>query len=240
MPYSLVVTLRSHGIIALRVSPQSKMRISFKHPPPTSLIGALAYPLFNENRREVIINENGGAKSIGDELRKTLISVAISSRGGVMYGPLFKINRLYHHVAESAVTSLPVTVTYAEYDSPLRVAYIFDDEKLKNYTINELKRAAWGITRLGSRESIVNVEDVKTSSVEISDAKVVKTSFSYSLEKVKNVRGRYDVELVIDWKTTELGDYSRASRIRVAYPLEDNVVEGDLKVAVLNGEAVIV
>lgn len=235
-----MVTLRSHGIIALRVSPQSKMRISFKHPPPTSLIGALAYPLFHENRREVIINEDGEVKSVADELRKMLIGVAISSRGGVMYGPLFKINRLYHRVVESAVTSLPVTVTYAEYDSPFRVAYVFDDEKLKNYTINDLKRAAWGITRLGSRESIVNVEDVKTSSVDISDAKIVRTSFSYPLKKVRNVRGRYDVELVVDWKLTELGDYSRADRIRVAYPLEDNVVEGDLKVAVLNGEAVIV
>jgi len=240
MPYSLIVTLKPHGIIALRASPQSKMRISFKHPPPTSLIGALAYPLFNENRKEIIVSEDGRAKSIAEELRNMLIGVAVSSRGGVMYGPLFKINRLYHNVAESAVTSLPVTVTYAEYDSSLRVAYVFDDEKLKNYTINDLKRAAWGITRLGSRESIVNVEDVKTSSVEVSYAKVVRTQFSYSLERVEHVKGRYDVELVVDWKISELSDYSRASRIRVAYPLEDNIVEGDLKVVVLDGEAVII
>lgn len=240
MPLSLMASLRSHGVIALRVSPQSKMRISFKHPPPTTLIGALAYPFFRDERKEVIIGEDGKVKSTADKLREMLIGVAISSRGGLMYGPLFKINRLYHGVADSAVTSLPITVTYSEYDLPVRVVYVFDDEKLANYTVNDLERAAWGITRLGSRESVVDVEDVKTSRVEISDLEVVKTSFSYCLERVRTVKGRYDVEMVVDWKATEVGDYSRVSRIRVAYPLEENVVEGDLKVVFVNGEAVII
>jgi len=240
MPSSLMVTLRSHGIIALRVSPQSKMRISFKHPPPTSLIGALAYPLFSEDRREMVISEDGKVKSVADMLRDMLIGVTISSKGGLMYGPLFRINRLYHGVAESAVTSLPVTVTYSECDSPLRVIYIFDDEKLTNYTINDLKRAAWGITRIGSRESIVNVEDVKASKVEISNTEVAKTSFSYPFEKVKSVKGRYDVELVVDWRRSEVGDYSRVDKIKMAYPLEENVVEGDLKIAFVDGESVII
>lgn len=240
MPSSLMVTLRSHGIIALRVSPQSKMRISFKHPPPTSLIGALAYPLFSEDRREMVMSEDGKVKSVADMLRDMLIGVTISSKGGLMYGPLFRINRLYHGVAESAVTSLPVTVTYSECDSPLRVIYIFDDEKLTNYTINDLKRAAWGITRIGSRESIVNVEDVKASKVEISNTKIAKTSFSYPLEKVKSVKGRYDVELVVDWRRSEVGDYSRVDKIKMAYPLEENVVEGDLKIAFVDGESVII
>lgn len=240
MPSSLMATLRSHGVIALRVSPQSKMRASFKHPPPTSIIGALAYPLFRDSRREIVISKDGRVKSIADELRNMLIGVAVSSRGGLMYGPLFKINRLYHGVADSAVTSLPITITYSEYDSLIRVVYIFDDEKLTNYTLNDLERAAWGITRLGSRESVVNIEDVKTSRVEISDADVVKTQFSYSLERVKNVKGRYDIEMVVDWRSNEVGDYSRVSRIRVAYPLEDNIVEGELKVVYVNGEAVII
>ncbi|MEM3819563.1 MAG: type I-A CRISPR-associated protein Cas5a [Nitrososphaerota archaeon] len=240
MPLSLMATLRSHGVIALRVSPQSKMRISFKHPPPTSIIGALAYPLFRDSRIEIVASGDDGVKSTADELRRMLISVAVSSRGGLMYGPLFKINRLYHGVAESAVTSLPITVTYSEYDSPIKVVYVFDDEKLTNYTVAELERAAWGITRLGSRESIVNVEDVKTSRVEISEMETVKTSFSYSLERVENVKGRHDVEMVVDWRISEIGDYSRVGRIRVAYPLEDNIVEGKLKVAFVDGEAVII
>jgi CRISPR-associated protein Cas5a/b/c len=235
-----MTTLKPHGVIALRASPQSKMRISFRHPPPTSLIGALAYPLFNGNRTEIVLNEYGKVKSKADELRSMLINVALSSKKGLMYGPLFKINRLYHNTAESAVTSLPLNIIYGEADYLYRIAYIFDKEKLTNYTLKDLERAAWGITRLGSRESVVNVENVKTTRIEVSRVNVAKTFFSYSLDKVKNVRGKYDMELVVDWKNNEIGDYSRTDRIRLVYPLEENEVEGDLTIAVVNGEAIII
>lgn len=239
MPIGLIVTLRSHGVIALRIMPQSKMRLSFKHPPPTSLIGALAYPLFSGERREVTLSEKGKPKSKADELRSMLLGVAVSSREALMYGPLFKINRLYHGVVESAVTSLPITVTYSDIDHPYRIAYIFDEERLAEYSRRDLERAAWGITRIGSRESIVNVEDVKSAKLEISKANSVKTSFSYSLENVKSVRGKYDVEFVVDWRRNEISDYSRADKIRLAYPLEENEVEGDLTTTSIEGDVII-
>lgn len=240
MSLILTATLRSHGIIALRVYPQSKMRISFKHPPPTSLIGALAYPLFRDYRKEIMFDKNGKVGSTAENLKKMLIGVAVRSKGGIIYGPLFRINRLYHGVADSAVTSLPITVNYSENEYLITVVYVFDDEKLGSYTARDLERAAWGITRLGSRESIVSVDHVRMFRSELREVNTARTSFSYPLDKVKNVKGRYDIETVVDWKSSEIGDYSRANKIRMAYPQEDNVVEGRLKVVNVDEEAVII
>ncbi|AGT34163.1 hypothetical protein OCC_13320 [Thermococcus litoralis DSM 5473] len=47
MPLFLKVQLRPTGIIALRALPQSKMRTALRYVPPTTLIGAIAYPLLH-------------------------------------------------------------------------------------------------------------------------------------------------------------------------------------------------
>lgn len=241
MPILMIVTLKTHGIISLRASPQSKMRMSFKHPPPTSLIGALAYPLFNEGRREILIDEKGQIRSKADELRAMLIEVSIRTiNGGIMYGPIFRINRLYHKVVESAVTSLPFTVTYGNKDCLLHVAYAFDEQKLVNYSVKDLERAAWGITRIGSRESVVYVEEVKSANVELLKTNSIETFFSFPLDKAKSVKGKFDVEQVVDWKTNEIGDYSRSPKIRMAYPLEKNIIEGELEVIKVEDGGIIV
>ncbi|MEM0054190.1 MAG: type I-A CRISPR-associated protein Cas5 [Candidatus Micrarchaeia archaeon] len=243
MPVLILITFKPHGIIALRVSPQSKMRISFKHPPLTSLIGALAYPLFSEDRYETLIDKDRKIRSKADELRKMLIGVSIHTiNGSIMYGPLFRINRLYHKVAESAITSLPLTVIYGNENYEYQVAYIFDEQKLENYSIRDLERAAWGVSRIGSRESVVYVESVKSAKIELLRTNIAETFFSFPYDMTKSIQGRYDIEQVVDWKTTEIGDYSRSPRIRLVYPLERNVVEGlyDFEVAKVEFGCIIV
>ncbi|MDW7986990.1 MAG: type I-A CRISPR-associated protein Cas5a [Nitrososphaerota archaeon] len=236
-----MVSLKSHGILALRAMPQSKMRAAFKHPIPTSLIGAFAYSLFNRERYEVLFEKSGKIRSRADELRKILVSVAVCSIGGsILYGPMFRINRLYKKRVESAITSLPLSINYGEVDNQYRVVYIFDEERLETYSIRDLERAAWGITRLGSRESVVSVEEVMSSSAKLINTTSTNTRFSFPLDKVKRVEGRYDVEIVVDWKVCEIGDYSRTSKIRLAYPLEKVAVEGDLDIIRVDGEEVVI
>jgi CRISPR-associated protein Cas5a/b/c len=78
LPYFLIIEAKPSGILALRSSPQSKMRSAFRYPTLTSLIGAISYPLFHVKglRREVI----DGDRCSVEMLRSLFKTVNISLR----------------------------------------------------------------------------------------------------------------------------------------------------------------
>jgi len=57
--------------------------------------------------------------------------------------------------------------------------------------VNELKSASWLITRVGSRESIVSVNDVWSVDANVVAAKEVLTKYTFPEEVIEFIKGRY-------------------------------------------------
>lgn len=241
MTLFLKVQLRPTGIIALRALPQSKMRTALRYVPPTTLIGAISYPLLHisDDRGETIY-EKKTFKSKAESVIGLFKWVTIKTEGRPkLYGSLLKINTIYRGKVQSAVTSFPFAVFYGESTNSLTAAYFVDEDALSEstYSAKDLERAAWGITRLGSRESIVSVEDVKMGKAVFREANKVRTAYAFPFKGV-NVHGKGTLQAVVDWRLG-IGDYSNAKRMVMFYPEETVEVEGGLSIVELDGEVVI-
>ncbi|MDI3476342.1 MAG: CRISPR-associated protein Cas5a/b/c [Thermococcaceae archaeon] len=241
MTLFLKVQLRPTGIIALRALPQSKMRTALRYVPPTTLIGAIAYPLLHiSGDRGETIYEKKIFKSKAESVIGLFKWVTIKTEGRPkLYGSLLKINTIYRGKVQSAVTSFPFAVFYGESTNSLTAAYFVDEDALSEstYSSKDLERAAWGITRLGSRESIVSVEDVKMGKAVFREANKVRTAYAFPFKGV-NVHGKGTLQAVVDWRLG-IGDYSNAKRMVMFYPEETVEVQGRLSIAELDGEVVI-
>ncbi|AEH24648.1 CRISPR-associated protein Cas5 family [Pyrococcus yayanosii CH1] len=241
MVFFLKVEVNPTGIIALRALPQSKMRNALRYIPPSTLIGAIAYPLFHiKGERKETLMERKNPKSAADTLRGIFLWTTIKMSGkSKAYGSILKINRLHRGSVESAITSLPFTVMYGERDYSMSIVYLLKEEAISasSYSLKDFERAAWGISRLGSRESVVSVESVESGRVEIHEADEARTSYAFPFTG-KEVEGRGALQAVFDWRKG-IGSYSNTSFIVMFYPEEEVTVRGALKVVSLDGEEVV-
>ncbi len=152
---------------------------SLPYPPPTTLIGSLAYPYLKlKNPREI--------EYIGDKP----YSPAVKLLNTVKYAVLG-----YLQPSTTDIVDISKQYTYAYLRSKYKkdrsfwssaigvgktyspthgvIAYIVDDNEA-----NKLYEAAWGITRIGSKEGLVAVRNVRLASLEILDDKgIVETIF---------------------------------------------------------------
>ena len=241
MTLFLKVTMKPTGIVALRALPQSKMRTALRYVPPTTLIGAIAYPLqhLSENRAETLY-ERKSFRSTADGVKGLFEWVTVKTAGKPrLYGALLKINTIYRGKAQSAVTSFPFAVLYGSGDSTITAVYIINEEALSGstYTTRDLERAAWGITRLGSRESVVSVENVEASRVEINESTNAETPYAFPFNGLE-VQGRGTLQSVVDWRSG-IGDYSGARRIVMFYPEGSVRVTGRFKTVTVGGETIV-
>jgi len=78
------------------------------------------------------------------------------------------------------------------------VLYVFDEEKIKNLVDGDpasaLEEAGWRITRIGSKESIVSILDVKVVDTEFLDEDTVRTKYYFPTDAAKRVNGSYYTE----------------------------------------------
>lgn len=241
MTFFLKVMMRPTGIVALRALPQSKMRTALRYVPPTTLIGAISYPLhhLSGNRAETVYDRKT-VKSTADGIRNLFEWVTIKTIGKPrLYGALLKINKTHRGELQTAVTSFPFAVMYGSGDSTITAVYLVNGEELSKgpYTMKDLERAAWGITRLGSRESVVSVENVETGKAEISEASSAETSYAFPFKGFE-VQGRGTLQSVVDWRSG-IGDYSSTKRIVMFYPEDTVKVRGELRTATVGGETLV-
>jgi len=237
----LKVEVRPAGIIALRSLPQSKMRNAFRYPLPSTLIGALAYPLLHiAGDRTETLEPKRNARSSADRIRPLIewTTLKVSGKPRV-YGSILKINRLHRGSVESAVTSFPMAVMYGESDYTLTLLYLLNDDLIRasEFSVKDFERAAWGISRLGSRESVVSVESVELGKGRIMEKEMAETAYAFPLTG-KKVQGNGVVQGVIDWKEG-IGNYSKARIIVMFYPEGKVKVEGRLRVIDVGEEVVL-
>ncbi|MHA1875172.1 MAG: type I-A CRISPR-associated protein Cas5a [Promethearchaeota archaeon] len=211
------------GAYAIRSLPQSKMRVAFTNPPPTTLMGAFTYSLLRKtgNNQEIIYSDNyEKAYSPMEEIKDIFSAIAIKNTGRITtFGTLLRINRMYRKDVSFAVTSLPMAILFGTDSYEIILLYLFDLKKAKlhDFTEKDLLSACWGITRLGSKESIVSVENVQKLNFEIKIVSSAETSYSFVYRDDFVFADNCDITMVVNW-AEPLGNYSEISRIPYVYP----------------------
>ena len=242
----LRVTAIPTGILAIRSQPQSKMRLSFLFPPFTTLLGALAYPFLHvQGDRAEVMMEQRETKSAMNKLKKFIqwITIRISEIPRI-HGSILKIHQIYRGKLLAAVTSFPFSLYYGYNGYDMDLVYILDEEQVESssFSLYYFSRAAWGITRIGSRESVVSVEQVKTGNTKITESVSTKTRYAFLYDN-RNVEGSGTIQSIVDWRE-DPSDYSIAPRVLVFYPKEEVTVKSEdqfpLNVVTVEGEEVII
>jgi len=155
--YAVLVKLKVPYGISVYYPQASITAPTYPLPPPTTLVGALAYPYLRKST-------NSEVEVIGSKLyspaRRLLNSVLYASAGAEGYFRFRDIERLFQTIymrkehwdkPEMFYTVGVRGVTYY-LDENLYVLYIVSNPSLLNYV--------YGIVRLGRKESIVVVEDI--------------------------------------------------------------------------------
>ncbi len=176
-----------------RVIGLSKTSPSFYYPPPTTFLGALAEVIAKENEigeregRKVVrrLSENLLAigvrplncKPIKYEDLNRIIAVKITS--GVLYPNPSDLAKSFDSPARGK------TILASFDDSPkLRWFIVFKDDRIdfdgRRIEVNE--DCLWKIHRIGSKESIVSIVDVKAFEPEKVEGKI-KTTYSFPVTK---------------------------------------------------------
>ncbi|MEM3546008.1 MAG: type I-A CRISPR-associated protein Cas5a [Candidatus Bathyarchaeia archaeon] len=224
--FVLKVRLALSWGFASRVTLFSKTRKALSIPPPTTLIGALAYPLTIYKKSPENISLNLSSASL---FKGLIISVHASLKSLFSYyGDINRVN-WYHkpvRLAKSDAVSLEKVYLTPMEDSiyPLLDSiYVFNPKvggKISEFNWQEtLECLAWSITRIGPREGLVSPLEVKTDILEPQHLKEVETDYYFPLNLVEEViEGEFTLERFIP-PILEIGEYSEDSKIPYIVPI---------------------
>ena len=223
--YGLVVDVELHWGITLNYFSGTKSKPVLQVIPPTTIIGALSYPLAKLMGKP----ENVGDASSAEVFKEIFVGVYYSMVKGALV-PYAEISKVWFYKVrdrrfESDAVAFPRL--YARIPTRIRLYYVVDmsraSRKLGSNWKKILESAAWSILRLGSKESIVSVVDVRASMVKElrgRDVGVVETSATIPIYNVKSITsGRYVLAEVVDWRSNRIGRYAEATMVRVAQPI---------------------
>lgn len=221
--YGLTVDVELHWGLSLNYFLGTKSRPTLQVIPPTTIIGALSYPLAKLKN----IPENmGGEASSADMFREMFNGVYYSIIDGALI-PYAEISKIWFYKvrdrrAESDAVAFPKL--YARTPTRIRLYYVINAVSASRILgmgwRGIIEYASWSITRLGAKESTVSVIDVKTSIVKESKVEdTITTNATVPLHNVESISGEYIVVDVVDWRSTRIGRYSNATMVRIAQPM---------------------
>ncbi len=220
----LKVKAEYHWGFWIRSPGTSKYQSATPLPPPTTLIGALAYPLVKKGvlkldgqqiKGETIKLEKNSILSPAMVIEKYVVCAsAYLDNIAIIWEDLSKYNTiLFHETTKSEEDEIlaggrrytmkfrtgAIPVGKVFYPSGvLTAAFLIDDSMSKvvdgNFE-NELVKAAWEMTRIGSRESIISVIDVKLSEATPTKDRKLKTRYYFPAVLGSVVEGGYYMEM---------------------------------------------
>lgn len=210
-----------HWGYVCRVIPFSKSRIVLKAPPPTTLIGALSYPMARLlGWPEVVEAET--LTSSADKLREFVGSAHVKL--DFAFIQYFDLNRVYWYHAAKKETKADAIALGKTYASPLKdqflpelsIVYIVDgrmaEKKLGEEWRKILVLSGWGITRVGQKEGSATVFDVSINEAKMVFEGEVETIYYFPARASTNiVEGSCMFENFIDL-SFPIGDYSTTPR----------------------------
>lgn len=184
MRYAVLVKLKVPYGISVYYPQATTTAPAYPLPPPTTLIGALAYPYLRKTADSEVEIVGGKPYSLARRLLNKVLYTSAGSEGYSMSRDVERVlqaiylRKDYWGRAEMLYTIGVRGVTYY-LDDNLYILYIVSDRSLADY--------AYGIVRLGRKESMVTVEDVVVERVEDVVKAVGRGSFKtifYYLTKV--------------------------------------------------------
>ncbi len=195
------VLLKLHWGYSIKHPSFSAGQPSLRYPPPTTLFGALSYPLAVMRGLPELVLEEGdlystAARMLGQVLwacfrfdgfnPRMLLETRDISR--VLIAPYVRAENVYP--GSQNIWAVQVHGKVYAPGLTLDVVYLTRDE-----IVEEVARAAWGIVRLGCREALVSVENVMVLEARLVEGVgVVKTAYSFPLSLARACKGSYTVE----------------------------------------------
>ncbi|MGC8912005.1 MAG: type I-A CRISPR-associated protein Cas5a [Nitrososphaeria archaeon] len=216
-----------------RIVGLSKTSPSFYYPPPTTILGAIAEAIAKEHN----ISESNGKKiipllsnnllAIGlkpinclpikyEDLNR-IISVKITS------GELYPDPKDLRKSFDSPASGKTIFSTFDNNSATLRCFIVFKKDKVlfddKNIAIDE--NIFWHIHRVGSKESIVSISDVKKMPNLVINKGSVTTNYSFTKTKGVNLKN----EIVKRWGAE---NYIDPFNIKTYVPIKDYIFRENL------------
>ena len=200
----------------------TKSRTAVETIPPTTLIGALTYPLL-EDRVEETIREKDIVSS-SETIREALVSVNLRFSGPLIgYSDLSRIVSFDVRKKKILTDAVAVEKVYSPGGSG-DIIYVFDAGRIKELLGSDWKAklvsSAWGIVRVGSKESLVSIEKVSLGGAERGRG-VGETSYYFPEDMCEEVDGVFKRLRVVDWRRHPIGDYVGAPMVSLLFPYDD-------------------
>ncbi|MCE4599080.1 MAG: type I-A CRISPR-associated protein Cas5a [Desulfurococcales archaeon] len=186
--------------------------------PPTTLIGALSYPLAKLMRWP--------ETSKGDSTASRLIGIIKGVYYSILQGaliPYTEIGKIWFYkvkTKEALSDAVGIQKLYSKPQTKIKIIYIVKVSEARKLLGDEWRRiltsAAYSITRVGSKESIVSVDSIDICKIGLDGGD--KTRYTVPLYNVEGIEGEYTISEVVDWRSSNIGGYFNAPTIRIAQP----------------------
>ena len=229
--YFLYIRAKLAWGFACRLVPFGKSRMTLKAPPPSTLLGALAYPLARHLGWPEVLLSGRREISGADRVREFVVSAHAKLNTSLAIKA--DINRVFwfdrhpqrRGVKTDAIALEKVYTSPApgEITSSIELIYILRPETAKQALGRDwpslLEAAAWGMTRVGQKESLISVDSVKLAEAGVSEDEHAITGFYFPLEACSRPpEGSWLQEYFVDPWEVGIGDYSGARRLPFAIP----------------------
>ncbi len=233
--YAVLAEVSTYGTLAIYTPYASISADTYLLPPPTTIVGALAYSYYRSLNDLRELTENGSSPAVELIDKKKVLYVA----AGIVkpIGLSKSIERLYQHIylkkphwkrQEMAYTIgvRPISVV-----DRLQIFFILSDEELVKY--------CYGITRLGRKESLVAVDNVVSIPLEnaLTNSKYCETSFYFpsSIAKDYSPRGMW---IEINMPILDKQNYAKKTTVLERYVVPKPFTDAKATVE-LNEEGVV-
>ncbi|MEM1690680.1 MAG: type I-A CRISPR-associated protein Cas5a [Thermofilaceae archaeon] len=217
--YALLVKVTLHSPILVHMPLTSLSAESFPLPPPTTLVGALAYPYFRARGSQAELLDDGAspARALLGLSGKVLYAAAAP---GSAYSKFTTVERVYQHIylregywadRERAYT---VAVKGCTLTDQLYAFYLVTDP--------ELVESAYGIARIGKKEGLASVEEVVFEEVSkvVLDTSVCETRFYFP----KSIADDYSAGVVVRMPRLDPENFTKRTLDPLRIPCEEYVV----------------
>jgi len=201
----------------------SKTRESYIIPPPTTLIGALAY---GYTKLKGIPEEEAGLSS-AERVRKLILSVHERMVAPVIhYADLSRIWWYYGRDRKASFDAVAIGKVYkgiSRGKSDFEAIYVVgDSDKARDVAL-----AAHSIVRIGGSHGLVSVEDVEVGSLSCSKTdSTISTRYSFWEDLVNDYLPEgILVQEVVDYRKAQVGSYAGSNLRRRVYPYSKTLMK---------------
>ncbi len=223
---ALRVVLEAHWGLSINHFFGTKSRPALRVIPPTTLIGALSYPIIRMLNKPEVIGGGSAANLVKSMIKGVYYAIDEKYDPFIPYSENNKLAFYKKREKILKTDAAPLPRLYSVVPVRITVIYLIDEDEaerlLGDRWEEKLLLAAASMVRIGARESIITVHSVELLDALITRVSggIIKTRYTIPLDSVKPMRieGNYRVAKIIDWRRTSIGDYLESPTTLIAQP----------------------